>query len=102
MSDLTVLTLREARDGLKARHFSSRELVAAHLAAMEKGRGLNAYVLETPDHALAMADASDARRAKGEEGTAGGPAAWREGFVLHEWRAHHRLLQHSRQFRADI
>jgi aspartyl-tRNA(Asn)/glutamyl-tRNA(Gln) amidotransferase subunit A len=68
MSELTSLTLAEARDGLRAKKFSAREIVDAHLAAMEAGRPLNAFVLETPDRARAMAAASDARIAKGENG----------------------------------
>lgn len=68
MSDLTSLTLTEARDLLKARKVSSRELTDAFLTAMEKARGLNAYVLETPDKARAMADAADARLAAGQGG----------------------------------
>jgi aspartyl-tRNA(Asn)/glutamyl-tRNA(Gln) amidotransferase subunit A len=35
---------------------------------MEAARPLNAYVLETPERALAMAKASDARLARGEGG----------------------------------
>ena len=68
MSDLTRLTLTEARDLIKARKVSSLELTDAFLSAMEKGRKLNAYVLETPEKARAMAAASDARVAKGEAG----------------------------------
>jgi aspartyl-tRNA(Asn)/glutamyl-tRNA(Gln) amidotransferase subunit A len=68
MSDLTRLTLAEARDALARKEFSARELTAAHLDAIAKARTLNAYVLETPDKALAMADASDARIARGEAG----------------------------------
>jgi aspartyl-tRNA(Asn)/glutamyl-tRNA(Gln) amidotransferase subunit A len=66
MSDLTRLTLAEARDGLKTRTFSSQELARAFLEAIERGNGqLNAYVLPTPDRALAQAKESDARLAKG-------------------------------------
>lgn len=68
MTNLTDLTLAEARDGLAKKDFSARELTQAHIDAMEKARDLNAYVLETPDQALAMAAASDARIAKGEAG----------------------------------
>ena len=64
MTELTSLTLGEARDGLRSRRFSAVELVDAHLAAMEAARALNAYVLETPERAIAMAKASDARIAK--------------------------------------
>ena len=66
MTDLTQLTIAEALAGLKTKSFSATDLTRAYLAAMEKGRGLNAYVLETPDKALAMAEASDARIARGE------------------------------------
>jgi aspartyl-tRNA(Asn)/glutamyl-tRNA(Gln) amidotransferase subunit A len=61
MNDLTALTLAQARDGLRRKEFSATELVEAHLDAMAKARILNAYVLETPDQARAMAKAADAR-----------------------------------------
>ncbi len=66
MNELTNLTLAEARDGLKARQFSARELTEAHLAAVEAARPLNAFVAETPERALQMAKASDERLARGE------------------------------------
>src|ERR1700761_1894723 len=69
MSELTKLTLKDALDGLKAKRFSAVELTEAHIQAVERSRRLNAYVLETPDHALAMARASDERLARGEGGT---------------------------------
>ncbi|MBC6417270.1 MAG: Asp-tRNA(Asn)/Glu-tRNA(Gln) amidotransferase subunit GatA, partial [Rhodospirillales bacterium] len=40
----------------------------AHLEAMESQRALNAFTCETADKALAMAEAADARLAKGEAG----------------------------------
>ena len=66
MSDLTALTLAQARDGLRARQFSASELTDAHLAAMERARALNAFVLETPELARKMAGNSDERLAKGQ------------------------------------
>ena len=66
MSELTSLTLAEARDRLRRREFSAVELADAHLAAMEKARALNAYVLETPDRARAMAEVADAHLAAGD------------------------------------
>src|SRR5437868_5311023 len=66
MTDLTSLTLADARDRLRRREFSAAELADAHLAAMEKARALNAYVLETPDRARAMAQAADARLKAGD------------------------------------
>src|SRR5215208_1647061 len=68
LTDLTTLTLADARDGLKAKRFSSTELTRAHVGAIEKARALNAFVLETPERALEMAQASEARLAKGEAG----------------------------------
>ena len=66
MSELTALTLAQARDGLKKKSFSARELASAHVAAIEKARALNAFVLETAERAAEMAKASDARIAKGD------------------------------------
>ena len=66
MTDLTSLTLSEARDGLAQKTFTSLELTDAHLAAIEQARVLNAYILPTPDHARAMAKAADESIAKGE------------------------------------
>jgi aspartyl-tRNA(Asn)/glutamyl-tRNA(Gln) amidotransferase subunit A len=66
MTDLTSLTLADARDRLRRREFSAAELADAHLAAMERGRALNAYVLETPERARAMAQAADARLGAGD------------------------------------
>jgi aspartyl-tRNA(Asn)/glutamyl-tRNA(Gln) amidotransferase subunit A len=68
LSDPTILTLAEARDALAARKLSSLELTQAYLGAMESARALNAFVAETPDVALDMAQASDERIAKGEAG----------------------------------
>ena len=68
MTDLTKLTLTEARDGLRSKAFSATELAQSHIAAVEAARLLNAFVLETPEIALKQAAASDARLAKGEGG----------------------------------
>jgi len=66
MSELTSLTLAEARDRLRRREFSAVELADAHIAAMEKARALNAFVLETPERARTMAEAADARLGAGD------------------------------------
>jgi aspartyl-tRNA(Asn)/glutamyl-tRNA(Gln) amidotransferase subunit A len=68
MSELTALTLAAARDGLRGKKFSARELTEAHLAAIERARVLNAFVLETPEQARTMAAAADARLKSGEAG----------------------------------
>ena len=72
MTDLTSLTLAEARNGLAKQEFTSLELTDAHLAAIEKARALNAYVLETPEQARAMAQSADASLAKGDAGPLAG------------------------------
>jgi aspartyl-tRNA(Asn)/glutamyl-tRNA(Gln) amidotransferase subunit A len=66
MTELTSLTLAEARDRLRKREFSAVELTDAHLTAIEKARSLNTYVLETADIARAMAKESDARLQAGD------------------------------------
>jgi aspartyl-tRNA(Asn)/glutamyl-tRNA(Gln) amidotransferase subunit A len=66
MTDLTALTIAGIRDGLAAKSFSAVELTRAYLAAMAKARSLNAYIVETPEKALAMAAESDKRIARGE------------------------------------
>src|SRR6185369_17052198 len=66
MSDLTHLTMVEALSGLEKKSFSAKELAAAHNAKIAAHRDLNAFIVETPEKALAMAEASDQRRAKGE------------------------------------
>src|ERR1051326_9111271 len=75
MTDLTALTLAQARDALRRREFSATELADAYITAAAQARALNAYVLETPDRARAMAQAADARLQKG----VGGPL---EGMPL--------------------
>jgi aspartyl-tRNA(Asn)/glutamyl-tRNA(Gln) amidotransferase subunit A len=68
LNDLTSLTLAEARDRLKSRAISSLEITKAHLEAIGRAKGLNAFVAVTADKALQMAEASDARLAKKEAG----------------------------------
>ncbi|MFC3693626.1 Asp-tRNA(Asn)/Glu-tRNA(Gln) amidotransferase subunit GatA [Chenggangzhangella methanolivorans] len=68
MTELCDLTFAEARKALAAKEFSAVELNKAYLEAMEAARGLNAYVLETPEIALERAAESDARIARGEAG----------------------------------
>jgi aspartyl-tRNA(Asn)/glutamyl-tRNA(Gln) amidotransferase subunit A len=68
MTNLTSFTIAEARQKLAAKEFSALELTDAYISAIEKARGLNAYIVETPDQARAMAKASDAKLAKGEGG----------------------------------
>ncbi|MEC7123376.1 MAG: Asp-tRNA(Asn)/Glu-tRNA(Gln) amidotransferase subunit GatA, partial [Pseudomonadota bacterium] len=52
MTDLTDLTLVEARRRLDAGDFTAVELTEAHLTGIEAGAGLNAYITETGERAL--------------------------------------------------
>src|ERR1700733_5043917 len=83
----TSLTLAEARDGLAKKSFTSLELTDAHLKAMEAARVLNAFVLETPDQARAMAQKADASIAEGEAGPlAGIPLGIKDLFATRDVR----------------
>jgi aspartyl-tRNA(Asn)/glutamyl-tRNA(Gln) amidotransferase subunit A len=87
MTDLTALSLADAREGLVKKSFTSLELTDAHLVAMEKARVLNAYVLETPDQARAMARAADERITKGEAGNLEGlPLGIKDLFATRDVR----------------
>lgn len=69
MTDLTRLTIAEARTKLRAKEFTSAELTDAYLSAIDAANGeLNAYVKVTPDKAREMAQASDAKLASGNGG----------------------------------
>src|SRR4030081_1314371 len=87
MTDLTCLTLAEARAGLANKSFTSLELTDAHLEAIEAARALNAFVMETPDQARAMAREADAKIATGEGGPLGGiPLGIKDLFATRDVR----------------
>ena len=67
MTDLTELGVKALRDGIASGDFTAREAAEAFNVAVEKASALNAFIVTTPDHALAAADAVDAKRAKGED-----------------------------------
>ncbi|MCB1423731.1 MAG: Asp-tRNA(Asn)/Glu-tRNA(Gln) amidotransferase subunit GatA, partial [Nitratireductor sp.] len=69
MTDLTKLTIAQAREKMAGKEFTSAELTDAYLTAIDgANQALNAYITVTHDKARAMAKASDERRAKGEAG----------------------------------
>ncbi len=69
MTDLTALTIAEARDQLKAKAITATELTGAYIQAIENANeALNAYIVTTPEKAIVMAKASDARLAAGNAG----------------------------------
>ena len=66
MSDLTDLGVAGLRDGIRTGAFAAREVADAFIVKVSKAKVLNAFLVETPDHALAAATAADAARAAGE------------------------------------
>ena len=81
LSELLALGIADARDGLRARRFTARELTSAYLAAMDEARALNLYITETPERALADADLADARLQAGHaEAMTGMPIALKDLF----------------------
>jgi len=65
MTELTNLTVAQIRDGHRAGDFSAVEVAEAFNANVAGAKALNAFIVETPDHALAAAKAADADRAAG-------------------------------------
>jgi len=66
MTDLTDLGIAAIRDGVRAGSFSAREVADAFIVAVSRAKPLNAFLVETPDHALAAARAADEARARGD------------------------------------
>ncbi|MEO5495038.1 MAG: Asp-tRNA(Asn)/Glu-tRNA(Gln) amidotransferase subunit GatA [Sphingomonas sp.] len=67
MADLTDLGVAAIRDGVRAGTFSATDVADAFNAQVAKAKTLNAFLVETPDHALAAAKAADDARATGAE-----------------------------------
>ncbi|SBV32258.1 Glutamyl-tRNA(Gln) amidotransferase subunit A [uncultured Sphingopyxis sp.] len=65
MTDLTNLTVAQIRDGHRAGDFSAVEVAEAFNANVAGAKALNAFIVETPEHAIAAAKAADADRAAG-------------------------------------
>jgi len=65
MTELTTKTIAELRDGLRSRQFTAREIAESYNAAVAAAKALNAYTVETPDDALAAAEAADSGKATG-------------------------------------
>ncbi|NIJ18896.1 aspartyl-tRNA(Asn)/glutamyl-tRNA(Gln) amidotransferase subunit A [Sphingomonas naasensis] len=66
MTDVTDLGIAQLRDGIRAGTFSAREVADAFIVKVSKAKALNAFIVETPDHAIAAAKDADAARAAGE------------------------------------
>ena len=66
MTNLTDLGVAAIRDGVRMGSFSAREVADAFVVAVSKAKPLNAFIVETPDHAIAAAKEADAARAAGD------------------------------------
>jgi len=65
VSELTSRTIAALRDGLRSREFTAREVAESYNAAVSAAKALNAYTVETPEDALAAAEAADSGKATG-------------------------------------
>ncbi len=65
MSGITELGVAAIRDGFKHGDFSAREVADAFNANVAGAKALNAFIVETPERALAAADQADRDRAAG-------------------------------------
>ena len=65
MTDLTNLTVAQIRDGHRAGDFSAVEVAEAFNANVAGAKALNAFIVETPEHAIAAAKVADADRSAG-------------------------------------
>lgn len=63
---LNNLTITKALQGLDKKEFSAVELTQSCLNAMDEHKDLNCFIIDTPEHALGDAKASDTRRANGQ------------------------------------
>jgi aspartyl-tRNA(Asn)/glutamyl-tRNA(Gln) amidotransferase subunit A len=66
VSELTSRTIAELRDGFRGGEFTAREVAESFNAAVAGARTLNAFTVETPDDALASAEAADKARGSGD------------------------------------
>jgi len=66
MSELTDLGVAAIRDGVREGDFSARDVATAFIDKVSAAKPLNAFLVETPEHALAAADVADLARATGD------------------------------------
>lgn len=85
MTDFTDLGVKAIRDGVAGGDFTAREVAEHFNAAVADAAELNAFIVTTPDHALAAADAVDSARAAGQElgAMAGVPIGMKDLFASH-------------------
>jgi aspartyl-tRNA(Asn)/glutamyl-tRNA(Gln) amidotransferase subunit A len=81
VSDLTSKTIAELRDGLRSGEFTAREIADSFNSAVAAARTLNAYTVETPEDALAAAEAADKARGGDLPSLAGIPLGIKDLFA---------------------
>jgi aspartyl-tRNA(Asn)/glutamyl-tRNA(Gln) amidotransferase subunit A len=67
VTELTDLGIAAIRDGVRDGSFSAVEVAEAFNARVAAAKSLNAFLVETPEHALTAAQEADRARAAGEE-----------------------------------
>ena len=67
MAGFTDLGVKHIRDGVASGEFTALEVAESFNAAVADAAALNAFIVTTPDHALAAAEKVDADRAAGIE-----------------------------------
>ncbi len=85
MTDLTRLGVKAIRDGVASGDFTAREVAEGFNAAVAEAASLNAFIVTTPEHALAAAEAADKARADGKPlgAMAGVPIGMKDLFATH-------------------
>lgn len=66
MADVTDLGVAALRDGIRTGEFSAKEVADAFIVKVSAAKQLNAFIVETPEHAMTAAREADAARAAGE------------------------------------
>ncbi len=66
MTELTDLGVAGIRDGVRDGSFKARDVADAFIVKVSQAKALNAFLVETPEHAIAAATAADTARAAGE------------------------------------
>ncbi len=107
MTDLTKLSLKALRDGLKAKDFTSVEATEAYLGAIETANPkLNAYVAVTAHQARQMAEKSDEKLQRGEGGPLEGvPLGIKDLFAtkgVHTQAASHVLDHFEPEYESTV
>nr|CAM74814.1 glutamyl-tRNA(Gln) amidotransferase, A subunit [Magnetospirillum gryphiswaldense MSR-1] len=102
MTELTKLTIAQARDQMAKGAFTASELTEAHIRAMEAKRDLNAYITETADLAREQAKASDLRRQAGKAGALEGIPLGIKDLFCTKGGPDHRRQPHPARLQARL